>query len=76
MNGENEHFRIQGELSARIAGVERRLDRIEPMLEQIRDSFAEQRGSRKMAAAIVSLTGIAGGLCGAFLHWLIVGRFV
>lgn len=67
---------MQGELSARIAGVERRLDRIEPMLEQIRDSLAEQRGSRRMAVAIVSLTGVAGGLCGAFLHWLLVGRLV
>lgn len=65
---------MQGELSARIAGVERRLDRLEPVLEDIRDALAEQRGSRKMAVAIVSLTGIAGGACGAFLHWLITGR--
>lgn len=65
---------MQGELSARIVGLERRLDRLEPVLEQIRDSLAEQRGSRKMAVAIVSLTGVAGGVCGAFIHWLITGR--
>lgn len=74
MNGEHENFRAQGELSARMAGVERRLDRIEPVLGEIRDALAEQRGSRRMAIAIVSLTGIAGGMCGAFLHWMLTGR--
>lgn len=73
LSPEAEQMRLLGELSAKIVELQRRIDKIDPVLNEVRDVLAEQRGSRKLAAAIVTSAGVFGGIIGAGVHWIAQG---